>query len=335
MNAPAKALLIVPTFDASILTNANSSAYQVAINTAITAIDRLYGDSGTVNVLFKYDASVLGGSLSGEKFIAYPTYTGLLAADAAAHPGNSVLATAVSNIQQHPGNTGDYVLATTALQRVALRVSSATPCYNSAGTFNNCGAGGVYDGIILLGDFTQPTFPGKNLQGVSVVEHELDEVLGGGGSGTTIGENLSANLWPSTPLNCSLTAIGPIDLYRYQSSTGDCGGITTTPSRTTDPAAIACYSIDGGHTALVQLNQNHNGNADYGDFATTPFIQDAFYPSGGTDPYSTLSPEYTMMLSIGYDAFVPEPSSLTLLAGALGGLGWVRRRRDAGRRATL
>ncbi len=72
------------------------------------------------------------------------------------------------------------------------------------------------------------------------------------------------------------------------------------------------------------------GGSDYGDFVTpsgTPDIEDAFY-TGTTNVYSILSPEYTMMQSIGYDGMaVPEPATLALFSGALGGLSWLSRRR--------
>lgn len=92
------------------------------------------------------------------------------------------------------------------------------------------------------------------------------------------------------------------------------------------------YSNPGTVQVLFQFNSNvfgqsqDGGGSDYGDFANTAVnIQDAFYP-GTTNLYSTLSPDYAMLLSIGYDP-LPEPSTLALVISAAGGLGWMRRRR--------
>src|ERR1035438_9348290 len=99
-----------------------------------------------------------------------------------------------------------------------------------------------------------------------------------------------------------------MDPFRFGSTGSTCANVDSTPSYTTSGGAVACYSIDGGKTAFVQMNQS-GGGADYGDFTTPtsgpPNIQDAFY-SGTTFDYTDLSAEFTMMESIGYDA--PEPS---------------------------
>jgi hypothetical protein len=72
------------------------------------------------------------------------------------------------------------------------------------------------------------------------------------------------------------------------------------------------------------MNQT-GGGADYGDFANVAInIQDAFDP-GTTPVYSFASPEYKMMLSIGWNT--PEPASFALFAGGAAAVGWIRRRR--------
>jgi hypothetical protein len=308
---PAQALLIIPTFDSTLTSNANAAAYEAAINTAIGTIDGLYSSPGTVQVLFAYNSGVLGQSNTTDYKLSYTEYTNLLKADSAANPGNTVLSTAVAHLSS--GNTANSVDATSALLRVALGLSAAVGCLNASGV---CGTGGTYDSIVSIGNVgLSSNGPGLNTQAVSVLEHELDEVLGGGGTGTTLGDSVTST-------------IGPTDLYRYQSSGSTCANVDSTPSYTTSSSEVACYSIDGGQTSLVQMNEA-GGGSDYGDFANVgpAEIQDAFYP-GATPLYTDLSPEFTMMESIGYDT--PEPATFVMFTGAIAGLGWLRRRRARG-----
>ena len=328
---PARALQIAPTFDpTSFGGDPNAVAQEAAINTAVTTIEGLYSNPGTVQLLFEFNNGLGGGSDTdaGYQFVPYSEYTTNLAAISAEHPNNAVLATAVANLSS--GNSGNYVLATTALLRVGQGYSGATPCFNSSGAFVTNGSNqcdGIFDAVISIGtSSTTNAGPGQNSQAVSEMEHEIDEALGGGGAGTTIGENLSGDLCPHT-VTCNLTAIGPTDFYRYASTTTSCANVTSTTSYVTSSSNAVCYSIDGGKTALVQMNEA-GGGSDYGDFVTPssgpPNIQDAFY-SCCSNKYTDASPEFTMMESIGYDA--PEPSTLALFSGAIAGLGWMRRRR--------
>jgi hypothetical protein len=301
---------IIPTFDSTITTNANAVAYEAAINTAVNTIDSLYGNPGIIQVLFEFNSGVHGQSNDGVNTVNYATYVSALAANSAAHPSNLVLATALANISK--GNTSSTVIGTTAFLRTALGFAGATPCFDASGSFHN-GCGQIFDGIISIGNLsTASNGPGKNSQAVSVLEHELDEVLGGGGTGTTLGtSNQSA-------------AIGPTDPYRFHATGSNCASVTSTPSFTTSGSEVSCYSIDGGKTTLVQLNQA-GGGSDFGDFANVAVnIQDAFDP-GATNVYSYSSPEFEAMESIGYD--IPEPDPLALMFVGLVGLTRSRHRR--------
>jgi hypothetical protein len=314
----ARALVIVPSFDTTLTSQSNAVALEAAINTAASTISGLYSNAGTVDVLFKFDNSVLGESTTDGDFVPYTSYVSQLGVVSAANPGNHILSTAVANISK--GNTGNWVLGTTAMLRVGQGYFGVTPCFNAAGnSVSGCNA--IYDGVITIGAVsTASAGAGFNSQAVVVVEHEMNEILGGGGPASTIGYDFSAE--------GKTGVLGSTDLYRYQSSGPTCADVDSTPSYTTSSSAVACYSYDGGSTSLVRMNQA-GGGSDYADFATTtpntPYIQDAFYP-GTTPVYSPLSPEFVMMQSLGWEA-VPEPSTMPLFGGAIGGLSWLRRRR--------
>jgi hypothetical protein len=132
-------------------------------------------------------------------------------------------------------------------------------------------------------------------------------------------------------------AFGTLDLYRYSAP--------NTPSFTTSPDATAYFSIDGGMSKIVGFNQQAPDDfGDFGDFGppTTPcsdgtfrgpdaFIQDASLSCNNqqAEDYTPASPEYTMLLSIGYDpAAVPEPGTLALLGTSLLGFAALCRRRQ-------
>jgi hypothetical protein len=83
-------------------------------------------------------------------------------------------------------------------------------------------------------------------------------------------------------------------------------------------------SFDGGVTKFVAFNQNSGG--DHADFspsgtAAGHLIQNAFNTRGKDEAYTSLSPEFTMLESLGYNAAVPEPSTWVLVIASFGGLG--------------
>ena len=78
---------------------------------------------------------------------------------------------------------------------------------------------------------------------IDVSQHEIMEILGGGGAGSTLG-------------SFDGVAYGATDLYRYS-------GLSK--SYTTDTTATACLSVDGGQTCIAAFNQT-GGGSDYGDF---------------------------------------------------------------------
>jgi len=331
---PAQALVIAPTYTTAINTAPNSADIKSSINTAIGAIEHLYSDPGTINIIFNLTAGgFLGQSQTAYYSGSYSLYTTLLQIDALSHPWNHTLATALAHLSQgNDANGLRPIAATSGLFRVGLNAAGVTPCFNASGTFfGSCNQ--AYDGIITLSSsqpiqYTRPipAFNGTNttFDAVAIIEHEMDEILGGGGAGSTLNSIASFGL---NNARSSLTFDdGPLDLYRYSAA--------HVPSFTTSAAASSYFSIDGGVTRIIGFNQNSTG--DFGDFGPNALcpgggtggpsnvVQDAFTCRNQMANESTTSPEFQMMTSIGWDP-VPEPSTLALLGITLGGA-WVARR---------
>ena len=293
-------LVINPIFDASITGNANAANIEGAINSAIGTIDALYANSVTLSVTFTYKPGAAGNLESTNQFyfdVPYAQYVALLTADMVANPGNTVLATAVANLGAGNDANGAKDLAVAGGDLTMLGITSAANAViniNSNQTF----------------DFSRPVAP-ADFDAIGGLEHELDEVLGGGGAGSTL--NSIAGSCANTPNGFFCNKVGPTDLYRYSAN--------NTPSFTTSGAATSYLSINHGLTSVVAFNQNSNG--DYGDFTpdgTGPgqLIQNAFNSTGQDEAYTSSSPEFEMLESIGWNpsaaaAATPEPGSVVLM----------------------
>jgi hypothetical protein len=304
-------LTIVPTFDSTITGASNAAQIEGAINTSISAIDSLYTtfDSTTVTVDFKTGPGSFLASTLGSPYVAgYSAYTGQLALDSAANPGNTVLSTALSNLSK--GNDASGAAPIDAMSAQLRSLGFTAPGFQPGG----------FDAIVTLSstqplDYTRPTpaFPPTQYDAIGVIQHELDEVLGGGGAGSTLNQNGLCNTGAG-----NFACYGSTDLYRYSA--------LNTPSFS-QLAASSYLSVDGGKTNIVGFNQNTGipmaNWGDFGDFGPNidacpgggfggpaGLIQDAFSCNNEQrENYTTASPEYTMLLSIGYDP-VPVPAPL-------------------------
>ena len=287
----ANAMTITPTFDASITSNANAAAIEAAVNSAIGTFEGLYSNPVTIPVTFMY-TTLTGGFLAESATLLtsenYATYVSQLQADSAANPGNTVLATALANLAEGNDANGNsnMLLANPQLTMLGVPESGdAIVAINSNDSFA----------------FSRPV-PSTEYDAVGAIEHELDEVLGGGGAGSALNR-------------CNTCGeFGALDLYRYSAP--------FTPSYSTSSSAY--FSIDGGVTEIVGFSDI--SGFDYGDFNSGfegpgQLIQDAISASGQDEAYTTSSPEFEMMEAIGWDpapsVVTPEPGPMALFGAGL------------------
>jgi hypothetical protein len=269
----AQALVIVPTFDSTITSDADAATIESTINTAIQFYEARFSDPITVTIKFQEitTAGFFGQSSWWYYNISYSQYLTALQQD----PSTTNDTVALANLP--PGSSNPVTGTSTMRVKTAnLRAIGITGL--------NSGISGGYDGVIGLHtselNLSRASIDSSKGDLLATVEHEMDEVLG-------LGSALDASA--SDPF--------PEDLFRY----------TSTGSHTfTATGDNAYFSIDGVN---FPARFNQNASYDRGDWwiagAHTPQVQDAFATDGATPNPET---ELIALDVIGYDLLpVPQP----------------------------
>ena len=269
---PARALIIIPTFDSTITSDPNAASIEATINCCIAEYEAAILDPGTVDITFKEMSSGLGQSQSSEVNFSYQSFRTALASHATSTEDNQALSN-VPNTANNPVNGSNG------------GVTMTVPLANALGLYPSSLGGTISLNTSSCNINPETDNNASDYSLFAVACHEIDEVLGTGGTGTTLsGTN-------GTPAPTS--DIGPEDLFRYSFPSG-----VATRSFNTTSSTVCYFSIDGtASTELAQFNQNAAG--DYADFFTgpTPFIQDAF---GSPGAHLSMAVEWNILDVVGY-----------------------------------
>lgn len=306
-SAPASALVINPTYDASVAANfgANTAAFQNAFNYAATIIASNFSDNVTVNINVKGAAgtSILGQtSQSMYRFASgtnsYNPLYNLLAADSKTADDAASLAAGGSATAADPAGGNGTWWATSAQLKALGQFAGNNP---------------ASDGDITLGaGFTYAFDPNNRAVSgaydiIGIMMHEITEIMGRIGlSGGTLG---------------SLTSYTLLDAFSFKGP-----GVRGLGSDSGN-----WFSIDGGATLIKEFNGVSGGDTrDWASGTLDSF--NAFSNSGVLNPLTSAGLRSTDV--IGWDFIVtnnnnnnnvPEPSALGLFGLAAVGLAWRKR----------
>jgi hypothetical protein len=281
-------LVINPIWDSSITSDPNAATIMSTINAAIAVYQTRFADPVTVSIKFQETGSGLGGSSTFFGNISYSSYRSALVTDATTFSDSTALAH-LPNVANNPVNGNANVSVTTAnLRALGFAVSPPAGSPDSTISLNTS-----------IMNLDRLSINPSRYDLMAVVSHEIDEALG---FGTALNGLANGAPAPTGP-------VWGMDLYRYDQ--------LGARSFNTTLANQAYFSIDGP-TQLARFNQQAGG--DFSDwFSTgphTPQVQDAFGTPGAIP---NLGVELTGLDVLGYNLLaVPEPSTLSLLAMAIG-----------------
>jgi hypothetical protein len=312
---PAQALTITPYFGSSITSDPNAALIEGTINDAIQFYNNTFSNPIDVGIVFQQAPLDLGGVASTEPIWyqpSYASYTSALASDSLLHPENTALATAVANLPND--NKADTVYATSAAMR-ALGFSDAVGGYGTDGVLGH----GAVDAVVTLSTIYHFAYSGTpdstQFDAYGTIQHEIDEVLGIGDTGSVTSFVQTVALGAIVD---GQSAVGPMNLYRWgQSGTG-----TRVPTMTW---VNSYFSIDSGVTHIVPFGP---GSGDWALSAGCGTVQ-GYACAAQKVALDLSSPEVIALQAIGYNlaAPVPEPQSYVLMLAGIGLVGgWARRR---------
>ena len=171
---PAYALTIEAVFDPTITGNANATQIENSIRTAINAIDGLYSNSVSLKVDFSYTPSTTTNYLlqTTQYYdqVSYRSYVNALKADSTLNPNNTVLATAIAHLPSgNDANGRQSIILSNGLYQMLGFAPVSVPSLPMISINSN-----------QPFSFSQSTGPNQYSL-VGGLEHEMNEVLGGGG----------------------------------------------------------------------------------------------------------------------------------------------------------
>ncbi len=219
------------------MSNPNAATIEASINVAIAQMQSVILNPITVNVTFADMATGLGQSNTSFSDLSYSQYLTDLQQNQIISVNDAQALASLPAGPNNPANGSTDVTLTLPLLRALGEPAGANAGPDSTVSLNlaimNLSRTGMQD-------------PAK-YDLVTVVLHELNEVLSAGGSGSVI---VGAGA-PATG------AVGSLDLFRYSAA--------GTRSYTSNGSAHSYFSINGGVTNRSFFNQDSNG--DYSDWS--------------------------------------------------------------------
>jgi hypothetical protein len=272
-------LTIHATFDSSITNHPNAAAIEAMINRTISIYESLFSDPITIQILYRYSATgpdgtpLPSGTLSQSDSVIYSIpwniYINALRADAKTNNDNLANASL-------PGSPLSGTIKPKGPNGRAIGLNTPPAMFANG----SVGDGGPFDGIVTLNSsapfqFTRPVSQ-NNFDAQNGTEHETDEVI-------------------ALASQANISNLRPQDLFSWSSP-----GV-----RNISLNGTRYFSINGGHTNIVNFNQNHS--MDLGDWLSAacpqahPYVQNAAGCRGQSSDVTATSPEGINLDVIGYD----------------------------------